>query len=205
MLSKLLAVSLVLASASTCDQAKFEKPQPDETKDLLVVPKKLHGEYRSQTDSSRLYITGKSIIEQTQLADTVHKNELDSAERVQLKRDTTFREDNVIGDVRILGDSISVRFIVLDTLSLSDSTIKLRKYKGNYFLSRRSGESWYVSKIEIHHGQLTFSSTSSGDIEPLQKISGTSDSTIVFNPTKKQFRGFLKQGGFRKVEVYKRQ
>ena len=206
MTSKLLTIIIVLTYAKSCNKAYFERPQPNDTKNLTLVPSKLHGIYTSITDSSSLHITDKSIIRNNIEIYSIHKNELDSIESFFTK-DTIFQEDNIAFDVKIFGDSLKARMTFADTLIYMPSDMMLRRYKGHYFLNKRKSElKWEVKSITIDHKKLILSSTQTEeDINLLRQLLATSDTTLVFNPTKKQFGQFLKQGGFKDKETYRRQ
>ena len=93
-----------------------------------------------------------------------------------------------------------------DTLIYMPSDMILRTYKGHYFLNKKSKLKWEVKSITIDNKKLILSSTQTKeDINLLRQLFATSDTTLVFNPTKKQFRQFLKQGGFKYKETYRRQ
>jgi hypothetical protein len=207
MTSKLLTVLIILTYAKSCNRADFERPQPDDTKNLTLIPSKLHGKYISLTDSSILYITNKSIIVHKTEIHSMHKNELDSIESKNITRDTIFHEDNTIFDVKIFGDSLKAKLTFTDTLIYISSDMILRKYKGQYFLNKRKSElKWEVKTIAVDNNDLTLSSTQTKeDINTLRQLLRTSDTTLIFNPTKKQFGQFLKQGGFKDKEVYRRE
>jgi hypothetical protein len=207
MTTKIFLVLTTLTFAKSCNQADFEKPQPEGAKNLKTIPSRFQGKYESLEDSSLLQITGKSILRYKTERHSVHKNELDSAEKTMIKRDTVFYEKNMRITVRPLGDSLKITLNYTDTLVyLSDKGV-IRKYGKSYFLNREiSAQKWEVRKLQLNKNGLTISSTQTKeDINVLRKQLKTSDSTLVFSPTKTQFRQFIKEGGFRNQEKFRRQ
>src|SRR5210317_1030893 len=138
MTSKLLTILIVLTYVKSCNKANFERPQPNDTKNITQIPSKLHGIYTSITDSSSLHITDKSIIRNKIEIYSIHKNELDSIESKLFTKDTIFQEDNIAFDVKIFGDSLKARMTFADTLIYMPSDMILRTYKGHYFLNKKS-------------------------------------------------------------------
>ena len=102
-------------------------------------------------------------------------------------------------------DSIQFSVIQLDTVFELSKINILKKYKGYYFLNRKSGElNWEVEKLTIKKGQLTISEISNQfDLDQLREITNTSiDTSYTFTPTKKEFKKFIKSGGFKNNIVY---
>ncbi|CAN5486417.1 hypothetical protein BH10BAC4_BH10BAC4_21930 [soil metagenome] len=195
-----------LAVAKSCDKADFETPQPTGAKNLTNVPTKLHGKYVSLEDSSVLRINDRSIIRDKTANYTMHRSELDEKERLKVKHDTTFYEDNMHISLRLFGDSIKAKIDYVDTL-IYISDYGVIKYANDYFLSKRnSKQKWEVTKLTLNRKELVISSTfTKEDVAALRKQLKTSDTTLVFNPTKIQFKKFVKEGGFRNQEKFKRQ
>jgi hypothetical protein len=207
MTTKIFLVLTTLTFAKSCNQADFEKPQPEGVKNLKTIPSRFHGKYESLADSSLLRVTGKSILRYKTERHSVHKNELDSVEKIMIKSDTVFYEKNMRIAVRPFGDSLNIVLNYTDTLVyLSDKGI-IRKYGKNHFLNREiSAQKWEVKKLQLNKNELAIGSTQTKeDINVLRQQLKTSDSTLVFSPTKTQFRQFLKEGGFRNQEKFRRQ
>ena len=177
----------------------FTTPQPTETKDLKKFPKKLFGEYLSSDEISRLKIS-KSMIEKIYDYRTkIHPNELDSNSTIKgcyiidlkTKEKTLFKRVN---------DSLEVNIVFTDTIfNLNDEDI-LRKYKGYYFLNKRSGNGWEVQKLFLKKGKLYLSViTNESEINQLKQVSESYEDTISpynFKIKKKEFKGFILGDGF---------
>jgi hypothetical protein len=207
MTTKILFLFTTLAVAKSCDKADFETPQPAGVKNLTTVPTKLHGKYVSLEDSSVLRINERTIVRDKTENYTIHKSELDEKEKLKVKHDTAFYEDNMHISLKLFGDSIKAKVDYNDTLLYISDHGSIRKYGNGYFLSREnSKQKWVVTKLVLNKNELAINSTfTKEDIDALRKLLKTSDTTLVFNPTKNQFRKFVKEGGFRSQEKFRRQ
>jgi Holliday junction resolvase len=83
----------------------------------------------------------------------------------------------------------------------------LRKFKGYYFINTRcEKESWKVEKIQLSKGELSISSISTKlELDNLKEITETPQDTIPpynFKATKKQFKEFVKNNGFRDTKTF---
>ena len=82
----------------------------------------------------------------------------------------------------------------------------VRKIKGYYFLNTRYDKtSWEVKKMNLSKGHLIISSLSTKeDIENLKEITETTQDTVTnynFTATKREFKNFVKNGGFSDSET----
>ena len=102
----------------------------------------------------------------------------------------------------------------MDTaFQIGDNNI-LRYFKKQYFLNRKIEDKiWYVRKMYIDgSGYLVIADLSSTDeidnlkeVTEVNEIRGDSSSKIMrysANPTKKQFKEFVKKGGFTQVNRF---
>ncbi|MEI6062420.1 MAG: hypothetical protein WCR72_17095, partial [Bacteroidota bacterium] len=110
--------------------------------------------------------------------------------------------------VRIEGDSIVIHVNETDTLFAMDTLNVLKKFKGYYFVNIfKEPANWQVMKLDLSRSTLTLSSINrKEDIDQLKAITETSQDTVpyVFSPTKKQFRQFIRNEGFRDTEKFNR-
>ncbi|MDQ3190433.1 MAG: hypothetical protein M3Q58_02465 [Bacteroidota bacterium] len=182
-------------------------PQPQDEKELSHFPKKMLGEYYSENDMKELHITEKLILRIYDFDLKMSIKDLDS--NFIISNDTIY--DMESGEFKIFesgSDSISENIYIIDTLfQISNSNI-LKKFKGYYFLNiQYESDSWEVKKIEFNRGELTISKVSTqNDLENLKELSESEndDSPYKFKPTKRQFKKFIKQEGFRDKETYKK-
>jgi len=206
---KLISTFIILTSLYACEPpVTFNEPQPTDTDNLSKFPKRLQGEYLKLADNSTLSI-GDKLIQRTYDYDfKIHINELDSAE--QLSGDTIINlKTNEKTLIKREGDSLITHIHYVDTLFQLDYDNVVRKFKGYYFLNKRYGKtSWEVKKIQLTKGQLILSSISTKlDIENLKEITETATDTVStykFSPSKKQFKKFIKNGGFSDSETFVR-
>ncbi|HET6227304.1 MAG TPA: hypothetical protein VFF27_13555 [Bacteroidia bacterium] len=183
----------------------FELPQPLEAKDQPRFPKNLIGKYLSTLDSSIITITDSVISRGFNIKFVMCKKELDTMKQCVLQADTLFNkltnEKICIINIR---DTLYTPFHLQDTLFFISEKGILRKDKGYYFLNMKYREGWEVQKLEFAKGKLNLCSISDiAEIEDLKQITeNATDSSLQFNPDKKQFRKFIKSKGFSKKEEF---
>jgi hypothetical protein len=82
----------------------------------------------------------------------------------------------------------------------------LKKFKGFYFVNIHiPPDSWQVKKLELSRGTLLMSSINNKeDFDQLKAITESTQDTMphMFSPTKKQFKSFVRNEGFRDVEKF---
>ena len=198
---------LVLATMFGCEPPiTFNEPQPSNTKNLSEFPKRLQGEYLGISDRSTLIINDYIIQEVYDYNETIHINQLDTNSRLSGDTliDLSTNERTIITRV---GDSIINHIHGIDTLFQINADNVLRKFKGYYFINTRcEKESWKVEKIQLSKGELSISSISTKlELENLKEITETPQDTIPpynFKATKKQFKEFVKNNGFRDTKTF---
>lgn len=213
---RILQFTLLLLTVSCGGSSEFEspsvvfgEPQPDGVDNQPAFPSRLQGKYRSISDGNVLEISEKIIVSTNTFESKVKISELDS--NLRLNGDTVL--DLKTGQktkVLLLGDSIQSSFSFSDTVFRMNYDNVLRKFRGHYFLNiRYEGEAWDVKKLSLEKGKLLVSSIrEKEDIESLQAITESPADTSFprkFNLSKKQFREFLGNDGFRNQSVYIRE
>jgi hypothetical protein len=81
----------------------------------------------------------------------------------------------------------------------------IRKFKGHYFINTElSNNNWDVIKLTKNKTGLSLASIKkSEEIATLRELTETASDTVYsFNPTKKQFREFLKKKNFTNEDYY---
>jgi len=202
----LIYLILIELFLSGCEQVTFHEPQPAGTKALLEIPGRLTGNYLNREDNSVLRISNQLILRIYDMDMRVNKNDLDGNSK--LKDDTIFNsDDNSKIPVRAEGDSLVFHYHSEDTLfSISAKNI-LKKFKGYYFMSTGDSTSWVVTKLYLSKGILSISEISTREeISTLRELTGTASDTTCyhFKPSKKQFRKFIKEDGFKSAEYFAR-
>lgn len=183
----------------------FDKPQPADVAALGGFPKRIQGKYLSSEDSTFLQITANSMFRIYDFDQKIHLSQLDSSE--QIIGDTLFNLKTNRGQIiQIEGDSILMHVNEVDTLFAIDELNVLKKYKGYYFVNiYMPPDTWQVKEIEISRGKLTLRGINKKeDLEQLKAITeSTQDTTpYVFSPTRKQFKKFVRNEGFRDMEEF---
>ncbi len=207
---KIISTFIILTSLFACEPpVTFDAPQPTDTDNLSKFPNRLQGQCLSLVDNSTLSISDKLIQRIYDYDYKVHLNQLDSTTRLSGDTiiDLTTNEKTMI---KRDGDSLINHVHYNDTVFQMDYDNVIRKFKGYYFLNTRyNKESWEVKKIQLSKGQLIISSISTKfDLENLKEITETTQDTIVpynFTTTKRQFKNFIKKGGFSDSETFVRQ
>lgn len=136
MRSTVIAVSVLLCLA--CEKGNeilFESPLPTNGKVYTTIPGKLTGSYVSLKDSSELIITKDQIVKVMALRYATAVSQLDSAERLMIKGDTSFSfmKDELEFNVIIRGDSLFESAHYPDTIFRFAEGDAFRKYKEYYF------------------------------------------------------------------------
>jgi len=183
----------------------FDKPQPDDVAALGRFPLRIQGKYLNVEDSSFLQITPSSMIRIYDFYQKVHISQLDSNQ--QIIGDTLFNLKTNRGElIQVEGDSIIEHINDTDTLFAIDEFNQLKKFKGYYFVNiHMPPDKWQVKKLEFSRGKLALSSISlQEDFEQLKAITETTQDTMpyVFSPTRKQFKKFVRDKGFREKEEF---
>lgn len=205
-----LSTLIILTSLIACKPPViFDEPQPTDTDNLSKFPTRLQGQYSSIADNSTLSIGDKLIQRIYDYDYKIHPNLLDS---------TSILSGDTIIDLKTMektiikheGDSLLTHVHYIDTLFQMNYDNVVRRFKGYYFLNTRYDKtSWEVKKIHLSKGQLIISSISTKlDIDNLKEISETPIDTVPpfkFTTTKKQFKEFIKNDGFRDSETFVRQ
>ena len=207
---KLISTFIILTSLFACEPpVTFNEPQPTDIDNLSKFPKRLQGQYLNLTDNSTLLVSDKLIQRIYDYDEKIHSSQLDSTSRLSGDTiiDLTTNEKTLI---KREGDSLITHVHYIDTLFQMDYDNVVRKFKGYYFLNKRSDKtSWVVKKIQLTKGQLILSSISTKqDIENLKEITETATDTVLpykFAATKKQFKQFIKNDGFSDSEIFVRQ
>jgi hypothetical protein len=207
-LKKICLIGLITSIFACTPPVTFNEPQPPDVSDLSKFPKRLLGNYMSESDGSILHISEKTMERVYDFDQKVHPSQLDSTS--VLNGDTIiYLTTNQREIIQREGDSLIVHHHVVDTMFLMNYDNVVRKYKGYYFLNiRYDKESWEVKKVDLSKGKLTISSISSKeDIENLKAIAASSNDTTApytFTTTKKQFKEFIKSDGFSDSEVFRK-
>lgn len=183
----------------------FDKPQPADVAAIGAFPKRIQGKYISSSDSSFLQITGSSLIRIYDFYQKTHVTQLDSNQ--QIIGDTLFDLITNRGQfIQFEGDSIVEHINETYTIFTIDKLNILKKYKGYYFANiKETPNTWQVKEMEFSHGKLIFSSINKKeDLEQLKQITESASDTMpyVFSPTRKEFKKFIQNNGFRDNEEF---
>ena len=110
--------------------------------------------------------------------------------------------------ISIKGDTIIQHLSGIDTFFHFSVKNVVKKFKGYYFLNTKFDDStWEVKKLSLEKGELSIGKIpKQADIDKLRAITeSASDSTSTrFRPSQKEFREFIKKGGFSSEEKYRK-
>jgi len=198
----------ILALILSCKQTEekeelfgFMEAQPSGINNLTKFPNRLLGKYIEPKDSSILSISRSTIERTFNFSGKIHLSEavsigiLDNGFLVDKKTDERIPAEKI-------GDSIRLHFYRTDTIFNLSSKNVLRKFKGYYFLnSLRDSIFWTTKKLKLEKGKLIITIIDSvQDFQKLKPIKENKFDTVApkykFKPTKREFRKFLKEGGF---------
>ena len=185
----------------------FIEPQPESIKSSTSFSKQIQGSYLAFDFASVLTINEKQI---TRHFDFDYKTQKDSLGiNFKIVKDSIVNLVNGSKEkVLIQGDSIVQHANWIDTLFNISSENVLKNYKGYYFLnSKFSDEKWEVKELGLKNGVLTLASISTKeDIQKLNEIVESPNDTVStnFNLTKRLFKRFLREEGFREKETFTR-
>lgn len=202
----ILSLLLVLVVLFSCQAvATFNNPQPNGIDPIKGIPVRLQGRYASEDRQSILTITDSVMLRTYQFEDNIHKDSLQKGTFV--KGDSLLVSTN--GErksIRVHGDSILIQEHWVDTLFTSSPMYILKAYKGYYFLNRQlKDNTWEVMQLFLRRGKLYANSLSTPvDIEKLKSITENASDTVPssFTLTQKQFKKFIRKGGFAEQEIF---
>lgn len=214
---QLIILSLFILAA-TCDpKVKFENPQPEGRKDLIVIPGKYIGTYREVSDSTNLIINETMITKEELRIARLTKAQLWAEMDTVFEMDTTV---NIFGNMTVdfdfYDDSVQLTTYNLDTLFDLNNQGILRQYKGYVFLnSPLENDFWKVKIIKTKGDSLLFRSLISESeidtIRPLTEVITIKDSVehkpeeYRLNPSKSEMKKILSlkavKYNYKKIEV----
>lgn len=204
-LGKVVMVVFILVSCEPA--AVFDKPQPDNTNPLHKFPEILHGKYLDQDQASILTITENLILREYDFDFIEHKENFGPSYKF-IGDSILHLSDGTKEQIIIKGDSVIQHANWTDTVFKFSANNVLKKFKGYYFLNHRfSDQAWEVSKLSLHKGTLSVGNISGkDDIQKLREITETTSDTSSthFSLSRRQFRKFIKQGGFGEKETFTR-
>jgi hypothetical protein len=205
---KLLCSSSILAVIvlSACQPpATFIEPQPKDVAALSEFPQRIQGKYLNTEDSTFLQISANSMIRIYDFNEKIHLNDLDSTE--QIIGDSLYDlNTNTSQFIRVEGDSIVMHEHEIDTLFIISKLNVLKKYKGYYFINMyNQDENWEVKKLGFSHSKLILSSINTKqELKQLKAMTISTQDTMpyVFSLSRRQFKKFVRDEGFRDTEEY---
>ena len=189
---------------TSCISVYFEVPQPKGIKNLDQFPEIIRGQYLIEDDT--IFINADSYQYPDESEKRISVNEVDNVPEIYIKDDIIYDEQFMPGiglKYNIINDTITYSYKLKLTEGLSDS-VKLKSYKGKYFLSRKVHDKEYWELIIIirqGNGDLLLSLVDV-DEEEIPELSIITDfnkieeSGYLINPSKKQLIKLIEQGLF---------
>ncbi|WP_210488457.1 hypothetical protein [Rufibacter aurantiacus] len=209
------AVAMLLAGLNACSSdpaLQFERPQPLTGTEEPAFPEALWGQYFNAQDSTTLLLTSSALVQKMQFLSPTAVQELkQDSIPYKVENGRLYRSDFPEGlpIVRSTPDSLYLQVTILDTLFAQDATHQLRSFKGMYFLNQQIAPNrWKVfclSRQGRKHIRLQYLDDSVDRVK-LEEIIPLRETGKVFlaDPSQKDLRKFLKQGGFSQRETYTR-
>ncbi|WP_156180654.1 class I SAM-dependent methyltransferase [Rufibacter radiotolerans] len=191
---------------------QFENPQPLNAPELQEFPAALQGEYQDPKDSTILLVTATAVIQKVRFEVPTSIQEMDKDSiPYQVKNDTFYSSDSPEGlpVLRSTPDSLFLLVTLTDTLFVQNAAHRLRKWKGAYFMNQQLAPNrWKVlclkpvgrKKIQLLYLNDSVDLVKMQEILTLRK----EEKIYLANPSQKELRKFLRQGGFRKRETFTR-
>lgn len=212
----LTAIFILMMVLLSCNlNISFEQPQPVGVKSEQAFKKKFIGKYFGIDDSSYLYIYPTFIVQEWGTLFAYRKSVFDTIQSYSIRNDSIFGSEIEKGvPFKFANDTISFILNYKDTVFFIGGNNILKYFKKQYFLNNKVEDNiWYVRKMYIdNNGYLVIADLSSIDeidnlkeVTEVNEIRGDSSSKIMrysANPTKKQFKEFVKKGGFTQVNRF---
>ena len=201
----LLAITLLLYSCEP--EVSFRESQPSGVPVLKEFPAFIRGNYVSEANGTQLRISDHLMIASYNNDTKMPRKELDSSYKLEDSLLVNIQTGQKI-PVSIDGDTIVQHLVGIDTLFNISSKNLLKKFRGYYFLNTQYDDStWDVKKISLEKGELIIahiSITIDKDIKNLSELHESPADSVSkrYNPTRRQFKNFVKKGGFGSEEKY---
>jgi hypothetical protein len=204
-----------LAGLNACSSdpgLQFENPQPLTASEEAGFPAALWGQYLNAQDSSLLTLTATTLVRKTHYLAPNSVQELDQDSipyKLANGRLYTAEFPQGLPVRRHTPDSLYVLVTSLDTLFAKSATHQLRKFKGQYFLNRQVAPNrWAViclkpegrQSLQLQRLDDSIDRAKLQEILPVKK----DEDVYLSNPSQKELRKFLRQGGFRHRETFTR-
>ncbi len=195
-----------LFACNQAPQINFTETQPTNVSTTDAFKQQYIGQYQSVTDSSTLIVEAQRIIRKEQYAFAVTTAEFDSiktAEQQHMQTVTILNQTE---------DSVYCKWEPETNVFEVNEQHQLKHFKGQYFLNYGRGDYWEVQRMALTDDLLTIGAIELDEVATLQSLTEVEEITgkggkvreYIIHPTKKEFKAFLKQGGFRDGETYQR-
>lgn len=202
----LLVFTILVCSCKRSYPITFSEAQPTGVRNLSEIPRILHGIYINPVDSTELIINKQIIKTRFVFEFKFHKDEFQNSD--VNKNDSL---PNASGEsksiMRMDGDSVIIRDEYIDTVFLLNQDQVLKKFDSCFYVSTKTdGLGWGVSRIEVSKDKIVLSYLS--EVEDIEKLSQITERSLepniqnVITLTKKEFRDFIEDGGFRSSVSY---
>lgn len=193
-----------LVFLTSCVSVYFEAPQPKGVKTLDQFPEIIRGKYLVEDDT--IIIRTDSYQYPDESEKKISLNEVENSPIIYIKEDRIYDEQFMPGigvKYNITNDTITYSYHLKLTEGLSDS-VKLKSYKGKYFISRKVKDEEYwelVMLIPEENGDLKLSlvDIEEEDIAELSIITDfdkIGELKYLINPSKKKLLKLLERGLF---------
>ncbi|OCB69004.1 hypothetical protein [Flavobacterium crassostreae] len=207
---KVLILNLLFLSLLiSCKRAdvSFGETQPQNVKEIKAFPNKIIGIYYNSENNAEIQISEYFIFKKIKIEDTLKTSELHNYEVIENNNLINLKTKEKY-KIRKINDTLFSGYVYSDTIFEISKKNVLKKFKGYFFLNKLVEETgfWEVEKLYLSNGILRLNGIETeNELELLQNITETKKDTLKpfrINPTKKQFKEFIKKNGFTNGEIY---
>ena len=135
------AMCIAMFLASCQPPVTFTEPLPPDGENETEFPQSLSGIYKRHEGDDFLKITSNTVLNTGSYQFTISKTEADTSEQYDLNGNTLLDKKNDITiKVTLKNDTLYVNWNFTDTIFLLNEFNPARKFKGHYFLNKKTNE-----------------------------------------------------------------
>lgn len=196
------AMCIAMFLASCQPPVTFTEPLPPDGENETEFPQSLSGIYKRHEGDDFLKITSNTVLNTGSYQFTISKTEADTSEQYDLNGNTLLDKKNDITiKVTLKNDTLYGNWNFTDTIFLLNEFNPARKFKGHYFLNKKTNEGYEVLMLTPEKNQVSIQNISDhAMLDELQQatdvkiITDTSNEVTTYkaSPTKKELKKFIR-------------
>jgi hypothetical protein len=229
-----ILVVLIIAAVSSCkSDYYFTQPQPSWKRDKKHIPVRLSGLYELTEKAiekdqlvdalivrkKHLVIEKKQIVKRTTFDLVIDLETVKNTTGIRITDSLIYMDNEDIEGAAYShkGDSLQIHiFTDSDTLFDRSGGYVFRRYKRAWYTSKQVEDKWLVVRLHKRRGLIILSTLNKKDMDLLKQLGVDKEEDITkpecdnkqpkkpVSVTVKQFKEFIKLGGFQQVEIYSR-